>query len=402
MKKLLTFALCFLAIAGASAQKAKVDEAKKLGGKDLPAARALIKEAIFNSESANDPYTYFTAGQIEWDAYDKANNMLMIDPNSDKVDKSVMPTQLMNGYEYFMQMLPLDQQPNEKGQVKPKYTKKVLGEIESHHENFFREGANAFNAQKFYPEGYKLFMIYGDMPTMPEFSKKLANFPDSVRATSYYNAGLAAWSASQVKDAIKAFEKARKAGYDQPEAYIYEIAGWQNLAQNDSTLGDKSEQAIMEIATAGYKQFGLSQPLFINNMVNTMMNNGKDAEALALLNDLLAQHPENADLYGLRAFIYDRMGNADASEADYRKATTLDGVTYDILKVAANKLIRVGTEKWNVVDPTDRAAKTNIRDNYFKAAQELLERAKQMKPEGDGDLNYLIDTVNYALDTYFK
>ena len=64
MKKFLTIALCFAAACSMCAQKAVVDQAKKLSGKidKIEEARNLIKQAAANPETANDVNTYFIGG----------------------------------------------------------------------------------------------------------------------------------------------------------------------------------------------------------------------------------------------------------------------------------------------------------------------------------------------------
>lgn len=403
MKKIFAFALCLAAVASAGAQKSVVDQAKKSAGKDLEGARALIQQAIANPESANDPYTYFVAGTIEWNAYKNAKNKLAINPNDEKVDKNAMAKQLVDGYNYFMKMMPLDQLPNEKGQVKPKYTGKVTGQILGNYDDFFNVGAIAYQDKKYYPDAYEAFMIHGDIPALPAFADKFTNFPDSLRTTSYFNAGLSAWAGDKVPEAAVAMKKAIDTGYDQPEAYIYEIAAWQRMAQADSTLQADADLAIREAAEAGFNKFGLTQPLFINNLINSMVSANKNEEALAKLNDLIDQYPDSPDLYSLRGFVNDRLGNDAGSEADYRKAAEMPNANFEILKVAANKLIRIGTAKVNETDRTNKAAWNAIRDNYFTPAKAMLEKAIEAnKGQADSDINYLLDNVNYALDNYFN
>lgn len=404
MKKLFAFALCVATVGMAGAQKANVEQAKKLSGKvdKIEDARTLIKDAMSNPETAKDAGTYYVAGKIEYDAFDKGVGKLAVNPNDESVNKIEMAKNLINGYKYFLETLPYDQLPNEKGQVKPKYTKDIAGKLASHTEYYFNMGAEMFNAQKYYPEAYESFMIYGDMPTLPLFGGKGPQVPDSVRATSYFNAGLAGWSANQVAAAEKGFRKACELGYNQPEAYVYDIACWQNMAQNDSTLVDEAKKNIMAVAQAGYNQFGISQPLFINNMVNSYVSDGQMDSAIAKINELLEQHPDNANLYGLRGFVYDRMGKDDESVADYMAAVSNPTVDYETLKNAAKKIFRVGTDKWNNADTSNPTVKKDIKTKYFDVAKSITDKAKSMKSEPDSDLDYVIENINYALETFFN
>ncbi|MDE6341000.1 MAG: hypothetical protein K2K93_01660, partial [Muribaculaceae bacterium] len=126
MKKLMTFALCFAAVGSMSAQKANVEAAKKLAGKtdQIEEARNLIQQAMENPETADQAQTYFIAGKIEYDAYDKDSGLKMVNPAN--VDPVKMATNLLNGYKMFVKALPLTDIPNEKGKTDAKTKKDII------------------------------------------------------------------------------------------------------------------------------------------------------------------------------------------------------------------------------------------------------------------------------------
>lgn len=406
MKKFLTLSLVLATAFGVSAQKEAVEQAKKLSGKTdkLTEARSLINEAMQNQETANDAQTYFIAGKIEFDAYDNATKTKMINPDDPTAAGTVMGEELLNGYKYFLQALPLDSIPNEKGQIKPKYSKDIVGKIVGHTNDFFTAGAEFFNDKKYYPEAYEAFMIYGDMPEAAFLGKNAPVIDPAQIATAYFNAGLSAYSGNKVDESAVAFRKARLAGYEQPEGYIYEIACWQNIAQTDEARGKEAQDHITEVAKAGFEKFGIEQPVFLNNLVNNYVINEDFDGAFAIINPVIEQNPETASLYGLRGFIYDRAGNDEASEADYRKAASLPDVDFETLKNVSKKLFRIGTVKLNDVEgtsPEANAARENLRVNYFEAAQNIAEKAGSMNPN-DQELQNIMESLDYAITTYFK
>ena len=398
----MSIALCVTIVGSAFAQKANVEQAKKLAGKfdKIEEARSLYRAAIENPETAKDALTFKTAGDVEYKAYTGQEARLAINPNDDKVNQPEMMRELINAYDLYTQALPLDELPNEKGQVKPRFTKDIINKIAEKHEDFFRAGAILFNEKDFYPGAYRAFMIYGDLPLTEPYSSKVKVVPDSVRATAFYNAGLSGWQANKVPEAAKAFAKARKAGYNQKDSYVYEIACWQNISQNDSTMIQTAKDNIREIAEDGYKMFGVAEPLFINNLVNALVSDNKMNEALEKVDLLIAENPDNANLYGLRAFVNDRAGNDDSSVEDYRKAASIEGVDFEILKNASRKVFRVGTEKWNNMDQQDKNMKQSIKSDYFETALDYANRANALHPN-DPDIDYILENINYALSTYF-
>lgn len=399
MKKTVSILLCGLAVLTAGAQKSNVDEAKKLAGKidKIEQARSLIQEAMQNPETSEQANTYYVAGKIEWDAYN--NNIMRQMANPEAVNPVEMAKELINGYDYFLKVFPLDELPDEKGKVKPKYTKELQGKISEKSSDFWNAGAILFQEKEYYPNAYKAFMIYGDMPDLEVLGPKRPEIADTTRAIAYFNAGISAWSANKVDEAAEAFRKARLNNYTSPEACVYEIACWQNIEQNDSTRENEARDKIFAAAQAGFNKFGLEQPVFLNNMVNSMINSGRQQEALDLVTSAMEQYPNVANLYGLRGYINDRMKNEEASEADYRIAAELPDVDYDTLRNAVTKLLRIGQEKWNEIelgDPEIRTKKDNVRKNYFEVAKKYAEKAKTLTQD-PGDMDYLIESIDYQL-----
>ncbi len=404
MKKLMSFALCFAAIGSMSAQKANVEAAKKLSGKPdkIEEARSLINEAMQNPETANDAQTYFIAGKIEFDAFDKDLTSSMINPAS--VDNLKMGQNLLNGYNNYIKALPLAAVPNEKGKVDTKTPKAIVNTLKGHANDYFKAGADFFNGQKVYPEAYECFMIYADMPEQDFMKGEKLDLPDADRGTAYFNAGLAAYSGNEIYKSADAFRKARSVGYDDKQAYVYEIACWQNAAMRDSTMVQTAQEKIMEVADAGYQKYGMEEPLFINNIVNFLVSDEKYDQAIAKVNELIASNPDNAGLYGLRGFVYDRMNKDDESVNDYKKAVSFENVDFETLKNAGKKIYRVGADKYNAIEGNseqDRANRLDVKTNYFEVAKAITDKAKAMN-SSDSDLDYLIETIDYALTTFFN
>lgn len=402
MKKILTIALCLSAVAGMNAQKAVVDQASKLSGKEdkLPEARELIRQAAAEPTTMNDARTYYVGGKLEFDSFDKARTKQMINPNDDSVNPLNMAEQLVNGYNMYMKALPLDSVPNEKGQVKPKFASKIISAINDHYQDYWNAAIAFYNEKKYYPEAYDAFMIYGTLPKSAIANKFVQSIPDSTLNQSLFNAGLSAYAANKLPESAAAFKLARKNGSDNVQNYVYEIACWQYMTQNDSTLEAPAKVAIEEIAMDGFNQFGLSELLFIRNLLIAWVQDNRYDEAMNLLNTQINEHPDNAALYGLRAYVNDRMNNEDASLADYKKAAELPDADFETLKSASRKIFNVGAVKLNALESSDAAGRQQIKTEYFEAAKNIAERAKGMVPD-DSTVEAILENIDYALTTYF-
>lgn len=398
MKKILTLALCVAAAGTMSAQKTAVDQAAKLSGKidKIEEARALIGQATANPETAQDVRTYYVAGKIEFDAFDEAIKKRAINPNDPAINLLDMGNEIVNGYNWFIKALPLDSVPNEKGQVKPKYAKDMVGKINGHHNDYYAYGGEMYNNKRFYPEAYNSFMIYGDIPSQPWAAKEVQAVPDSILALSYYYAGIAAFSGNELNAALKAFGKARNKGIEDPQSYVYEIACWQNLMQRDSTLNESGKAAIENIARSGYNTFGISNPLFINNLTQALVDDNRSNEAIEVISNQINKTPDQAFLYGLRAWVNDHNNNYDAAIEDYRKVATLPTADVENLVRSARRIFAQGQVLWNNIEGYNPDARKNVKENYFNEAKTIANRALEMDP-GNPSAESVIENVDYML-----
>ena len=401
MKKILTVALCAATAASMCAQKAVVEQAKKLAGKidKIEEARSLYNQAIQNPETANDVNTYVVAGNVEFKAYDAARQKQMINPNDKSVDPMLMATNILNGYNMYMRALPLDSLPNEKGEVKAKNSKHIISQLQGKFNEYFNAGGTFYNEKKFYPEAYEAFMAYGTFPSTPYATKNIQAVPDSVINQAFFYAGLSGYAGKKLPEAAKAFKAARENGYDNPQSYIYEIACWQNMALDDPALEDKAKVEIEKIAMAGYDKFGMSQPLFINNLVNSYVQEGRMAEATQVVQNQIDKTPDNPALYGLMGYVLDRQDDHEGSVAAYRKAISFDNADFETLRNAARKLYNEGTVKWDAIQGNNRAAQMEVKNNYFDVAKAAAERAKVLNP--DSDIDSVLERIDYVLTQYF-
>ena len=122
---LLTVALC-VAASVSFAQKKAVNEAQSIAKgttPDFSEARTLIKGALENPETKDDAKTWYVAGFIEDQQFntERAKQILGQQPN-----EPVMYEALYGILPYFQKAYELDQLPNEKGKVKPKYTRSLM------------------------------------------------------------------------------------------------------------------------------------------------------------------------------------------------------------------------------------------------------------------------------------
>ena len=168
MKKvLLTAALC-MAFSASFAQKKAVSEAQSLAKGTTPnfeEARSVIKGALENAETKDQAKTWYVAGFIEDQQFSTERTKQMLGQQPNEV---VMYDALAKILPYFEKAYELDQQPNEKGKIKPKFTKDIKSVLSANHVYYINGGAYYFD-QKDYQKAYDFFQQYLEISDHPMF-----------------------------------------------------------------------------------------------------------------------------------------------------------------------------------------------------------------------------------------
>lgn len=395
MKKLSLFGLCLAVAVTASAQMSLVKDAKKSfkPGGDYNAFVEMITPAFTNPETAQLAETWFTAGEAGFDNYDYYMSQLRAGGG---YDAQAMGSSLVKGYELIMQALPFDSIPNEKGKVKPKYSKDIAKLVSSHHDAFNTAGALLWEAQD-YPGAYEAWGIYLNIPNDQRLGKgRPAALPDSVVAMTNYNRGLAAFQARNYQDALDAFDMAIAYNYDDPQIYEFaaEMARQLNLPERQ-----------LELAQKGYAATG--DPKYMRVLVNYYIDKNDFAKATELLDNAIAStpdSPEAAMLYVLRGSILEytdeeaQTGNGPVVEY-YKKAIELNpeyGAGY----------YNYGRTLFNKAATLDQAIGNVSEAEYAKFVNEtrnpiLLEAAKYLEKGYTLD-NSFSQALNLLQQIYYQ
>ncbi len=224
MKKLSVLGVCLFAGLTAVAQNSLVKEVEremKSSVDKYPEKLDKLKPAFTNEETAGHAYVWFVAGKGGMDFYD---NQEVMKKMGKQVDDKVIGNALMNSFDYLLKALPLDSIPNEKGKIKPKYSKDAINLIKNHHKDLNVAAVNLWQVAD-YPDAYKAWEMYMAIPSNPVLGENApAALPDSSASDIYYNMGLAAWQANQFDDALNAFDNAIAKGYTKKNIYDYAIA----------------------------------------------------------------------------------------------------------------------------------------------------------------------------------
>ena len=145
----LLVALCVAASSASFAQKKAVSDAQSIAKSDkadFNEARNLIKGALANDETKNDAKTWYVAGFVEDQAFSAERTKQIL---GQKPDEPKMYEALYGVLPYFKKSYELDQLPDVKGKVKPKFSKDIKSILGADHSYFFNAGAYYYDKHEF-------------------------------------------------------------------------------------------------------------------------------------------------------------------------------------------------------------------------------------------------------------
>lgn len=348
-RTLLVVSLCL--VAGFSfAQKKAVKEAKAAMKSNVAEARELIKPALTDAETMNDPDAWKLAGDIEYKAFDDERSKEQLKEVTGKGgDEEAMYVGLFNMYDPYIKADELGQVPDEKGKVKNKVRKDIIRTLKDAHP-FYINGGVYYNDKKDFAKAADFFERYWELPGLKIFKEDPSGFntSDSIFQTIKYYAIISAIQAQDHPRSIRLLKKINAEPYVANSTYK-ESDTYELLASEYQTVGDSI--AFVAILREGAQKFPTNQ-YFTPNLINEFIKAGKTNEAMDYLDQAIANAPTTScDLYSVKASLY-------AEKKDYVKA----GEVYD----AAIK-----------ADPNCERALEGLGVLYVLQAQDLKEKAGQ-------------------------
>ena len=374
---LLTVALC-VAASASFAQKKVVNEAQSIAkgsNADFGEARTLIKGALENPETKDDAKTWYVAGFIEDQQFntERAKQILGQQPN-----EPVMYEALYGILPYFQKAYELDQLPNEKGKVKPKYTKDIKSILSANHVYLFNGGAYYFDKQE-YKKAYDFFNQYVEISELPMFAGTQTAEKDTTFMTVQFYAAAAASLAKDSRLAIAALERAKNTPYRQYDVYQYLCYeyGEARTAQ-DSVMLEKTFEEGMQVFP--------DSAFFLNNLINTYIYSNRNEKALEMLNVAIQKNPNDANLYNVMGRVYET-GLKDYANAEknfqiaLEKDPNLTDALSNIGRIYYNQGVNKLSEANMINDSKKYQEELGMAKDLFKKALPYYKKAHEAEPE---------------------
>ena len=375
MKRLLlTVALCVAASSASFAQKKAVKEAQGIakGDKaDFTEARALIKGALENPETKDDAQAWYVAGFIEDHQFsaERTKQILGQQPN-----EPVMYEALGAILPYFKKAYELDQLPNEKGKIKPKYSKDIKSILGADHVYFFNGGAYYFD-QKDYKKAYDFFNQYLEISELPMFEGTQTAEKDSTFMTVQFYAAVAATQLQDSPIAIKALERAKSSDFRLNDVYQY-------LSYEYKQAGDSVN--YVKTLEEGYAKFP-NEEFFLMSLIDAYIQSSQNEKAISYLNTAIAQKPSDSQLYHALGIVYET-GIKDYAKAEetFKKALEVNPESVESMsalgRIYYNQAVNKQGEANMINDSKKYQEELTIAKDLFKQALPYFQKAHEMKP----------------------
>lgn len=393
MKKISLLGLCLFTGLSMMAQTnvlKDVERQLKGGSPNYQDALNKIKPALQNDETKGLAQTWYLAGKAGFGVYDQAYIQESLGQSLDAKGKRNAGQSLIDGYNYYLTAIPLDKKPDEKGKVKPKYTKDIIKAASSNYQQLKNAGIFLFEGQD-YKGAYDAWELYVTLPNnelLGDGAPKAE--PDSVVGNIMYYQTLAALEANENDKALKKANQAMEKGFNNIDIYRYGVEAARRL--NDSI-------ALVDMATKGYEKFGTEDISFVGQLINDRLAAEDYAASHKLVSDAIAGTNNDStkiksQLYDILGFIYEQEGNVDLAMQNFNKAIELDPdfakPVFDLGRIIYNEAVKLDENY------TDEAVRTE------KVTPKLLEAAKYFEKAYGMDPDNMTQIPNIMYRLYYR
>ena len=386
MKKI-TFSVLMLSIAlSGFAQKKLVNKAEDKLLYDEPteanlrSAEADIEKAMADSTTSNQARTYYVAGQIYYKIYEEEEKKRLLGQTA---NQSIRDEYLVKAIDAYVKTAELDELPDEKGKIKPKYTKNLKTNLETYSKYLINEGLNNYNADDF-AKAIALWEKYVAAPSYPILKSSGLEKDSLYNEIKFYIIDAANRVPDLKHKAIKYMEELKDAGYKEQSMYQW-------LYEEYRMAGDTA--AFVRTLLNGLKRF--PDDMFLTgNLINYYIRANKLDDAITYLDDAIKKSPESPQYYAVKGnIVLNNKKDFDSAIQLFKKAEELEPT--NVLAQAGLGLVYVtrGEEFFKKADAIKdnqqyQKEKQRAKEEYEKAIP-YLEKARQLKPDDVDNLRIL-------------
>jgi tetratricopeptide (TPR) repeat protein len=383
-------------------QKKAVNDAKneiKRENPNMGDARAFIEKALQDPETKDNAETWYVAGSVENKQFDMETIKTY---KGETPNDAIMYPALLKIIPYFEKADLLDQRPDEKGRIKPKYRKDMKAIITANLNYYPNAGVYFYNKEDF-KNAFQAFIQYVNIPDMGMFKedkKPVINKTDSSYLQIKYNAAIIASVLEEHTAAIELLESLKNSGYEEND--IFRRLTYEYNQQADSI-------ALLTVLEESVEKFP-GDEYFLLYLVEKNIQSGQLEKALRHLAIAVEYKPDDPVLYDALGVIYEHLDEPEKSIQSYEKALALDpnfskalkhsGMVYYNLGVNARAAADVDDKKLETIRAIKLAEERLAKSiDYFKTALPFFEKAYALE-SSDSETIYCLRNIYYTLKMY--
>jgi tetratricopeptide (TPR) repeat protein len=293
---------------------------------------------------------------------------------------------------YFEKADSLDQLPNEKGKIKPKYRRDMKSIITANISYYPNAGVYFYTKEDF-KNAFQAFIQYTNIPDMPMFNgdkKPVIEKTDSSYLQIKYNAAIIASVLEERAIAIELLESMKNSGYEENDIF-------RRLTYEYNQLADSV--ALLNTLKEGVAKFP-SDEYFLLYLVEKNIQSGQLQDAVKYIEIAITYKPDDPILYDALGVIYENMDKPEKSIQSYEKALALDPDFSKALKHFGMVYYNMGVKaRASADDITDKKLADEGYDksiDYFKTALPLFEKAYTID-SSDNETVFCLRNIYYTL-----
>ena len=285
-------------------------DAEKALLEDPATALNSIQTCIESPLVNNDAYIWFVAAKSRKAIVEKENSARVSGAQIDLEAFYASANRLIYELEVCDS---LDNTPNAKGKVAPKYTE-FIKEALYENRNLMYNGGSFYYNKGNYAEAYNMFAKFVDLAEYPLLKDVIKPSEKPFNITAAFNTVLCAM---QLEDYEKVLKYADYALLDESRAstiYRYKATAYESLGETDKWI------ALLKDGVVKFPE----EPFFYQTLIQYYDKQGSKEALNTLADELIASSPSNPLFVYLKGYIAQQQGDMDEALVWYKKTLEID------------------------------------------------------------------------------
>ena len=348
-----------------------------------------------------------------WLVTAKAKRAIVDAESNKRLAKEAYNANLLNTYAYEIfddlnRCYELDNKPNEKGKVAPKFTDEIKTLAANCHYHVYNGGGDYFR-EKNYTEAGKYFARLADLNEY-EYMKDLINNEQdaSIILHAAYNATICGMQAQDYDMVLRYVDTFKN---DSERAELHYDHKIRALKAKEDTV------AWLETLKEAVKAFPVNET-FQNNLIKYYNDKDMHNELIVFMDEMIASNPSSEYFYFVKGVVYNKLEDIEPAIECYKKAIEINPNHIESLGNLARCYISKASDYSNNQASTKLSNKAQLKKDkeiiqgYYREALPLLEKLRELEPDNTSlwlnglancyynlNMNKQFDELNHLLES---